>query len=130
MLVTYSSLLGSLLEPPNTRSTAHLQPEWQRYVEWITTLSLNLMAAANDLRPMQAQVNLEMMMTRQLELRREETKQLHSKCDELEAKLTELKSSAARVLLQGPKQMEEKVVVDNPTTITAEDVAKWAEEIR
>ena len=53
MLVTYSSLLGSLLEPPNTRSTDHLQPEWQGYVEWITTLSLNLMAAANDLRPMQ-----------------------------------------------------------------------------
>ena len=53
MLVTYSSLLGSLLEPPNTVSTASLQPEWQRYVEWITVLSQNLMAAANDLRPMQ-----------------------------------------------------------------------------
>ena len=98
MLVTYSSLLGSLLEPPNTISTANLQPEWQRYVEWITVLSQNLMAAANDLRPMQvciylprhrlngiphfnlnlqARVNLEVMMTRQLELRREETKQLH-----------------------------------------------------
>ena len=54
VLVTYSSLLGSLLEPPNTMSTATLQPEWQRYVEWITVLSQNLMAAANDLRPMQA----------------------------------------------------------------------------
>jgi len=53
MLVTYSSLLGSLLEPPNTMSTAGLQPEWQRYVEWITVLSQNLMAAANDLRPIQ-----------------------------------------------------------------------------
>ena len=53
MLVTYSSRLGSLLEPPNTVPTANLQPEWQRYVEWITVLSQNLMAAANDLRPMQ-----------------------------------------------------------------------------
>lgn len=53
MLVTYSSLLGSLLEPPNTVSTTNLQPEWQRYVEWITVLSQNLMAAANDLRPVQ-----------------------------------------------------------------------------
>ena len=34
-------------------STASLQPEWQRYVEWITVLSQNLMAAANDLRPVQ-----------------------------------------------------------------------------
>ena len=56
MLVTYSSLLGSLLEPPNTVSTASLQPEWQGYVEWITVLSQNLMAAANDLRPMQVRI--------------------------------------------------------------------------
>jgi len=129
ILVTYSSLLGSLLEPPNTRSTANLQPEWQRYVEWITVLSQNLMAAANELRPMQARVNLEMMMTQQLELRREETKQLHSKCDELEAKLAELKSSAARAFSQGPERVEEKAAADNPKTITAEDVARWAEEI-
>jgi hypothetical protein len=77
-------------------------------------------------------VNLEMMMTRQLELRREETKRLHSyvdveqrpnalnalghltetatrKCDELEAKLAELKSSAARIFSQGTEQVEEKV---------------------
>ncbi|KAF9654090.1 hypothetical protein BDM02DRAFT_13547 [Thelephora ganbajun] len=130
MLVTYSSLLGSLLEPPNTMSTASLQPEWQRYLEWITVLSQNLMGAANDLRPIQARVNLEMMMTRQLELRREETKRLHLKCDELEAKLAELKSSAAHTLSQGPEQMEEKAAVDNPTPVTTEDVAKWAEEIQ
>jgi len=92
------------LEPPNTMSTANLQPEWQRHVEWITVLSQNLMAAANDLRPMQvrislpyyrlngiphfdshlqARVNLEVMMTRQLELRREETKRLHLYVDVL-----------------------------------------------
>jgi hypothetical protein len=35
------------------------------------------MAAANDLRPVQARSNLEMMMRRQLELRREETNTLH-----------------------------------------------------
>ena len=152
MLVTYSSLLGSLLEPPNTMSTAGLQPEWQRYVEWITVLSQNLMAAANDLRPMQvcgylpcrrltgipcvdvrfkARVNLEVMMTRQLELRREETKRLHlyvvahapkctssirhltetatRKCDELETKLAELKSSAAHAFSQGDEQVKQKV---------------------
>ena len=37
-------------------STASLQPEWQRYVEWIMVLSQNLMAAANDLRPVQVRV--------------------------------------------------------------------------
>jgi len=71
-----------------------------------------------------------MMMTRQLELRREETKRLHSKCDELEAKLAELKSSAARILSNGVEQVKEKAPLDNPTSITAEDVARWAEEIR
>jgi len=35
------------------------------------------MAAANDLRPVQARTNLEWMMKRQLALRREETKTLH-----------------------------------------------------
>jgi len=130
MLVTYSSLLGSLLEPPNTVSTAGLQQEWQRYVEWITILSQNLMAAANDLRPIQARVNLEVMMTRQLELRREETKQLHSKCDELEAKLAELKGSAAHISPQGTGLVKEKAAVENPTSVIAEDVAKWAEEIQ
>jgi hypothetical protein len=66
-------------------------------------------------------------MTKQLELRREETKRLHSyvdvppengciltetwarKCDELEAKLAELKSSAARILSQASEQSDEKV---------------------
>lgn len=28
-------------------------PDWQRHVEWINVLSQNLMAAANDLRPVQ-----------------------------------------------------------------------------
>jgi len=74
-------------------------------------------------------VNLEMMMTKQLESRREETKQLHSQCDELESKLAGLKTSATRILSQGPEQAIEKAAIDNPTTVTAEDVAKWAEEI-
>ena len=73
-----------------------------------------------------------MMMTRQLELRCEETKQLHSyvdirikprvricarhlteiasrRCDEIEAKLAELKSSAARIFSQGTEEVKEKV---------------------
>ena len=92
MLVTYSMLTGSLLTPP----PQHEQPGWQRHVEWITILAQNLMAAANDLRPMQvrsdahscvtatanddciqARINLENMMQRQLQLRREETRAIH-----------------------------------------------------
>lgn len=37
----------------------------------------NIMSAANDLRPVQARYNLEAMMTRQLEIRREETASFH-----------------------------------------------------
>lgn len=76
MLVTYSRLLKSLLAPPPTPNTPE-PPEWQRRVEWLAVMSQNIMGAANDLRPVQARFNLEAMMTRQLELRREETAALH-----------------------------------------------------
>ena len=116
MLVTYSQLLDSLLAPPPTAS-ATAPPEWQKQVEWITTLSQNIMAAANDLRPVQARGNLELMMQRQLELRREETKAIHAcvcscspiglalndqcdslrKCDELEARLAAMRGTVQKV---------------------------------
>lgn len=40
-------------------------------------MAQNIMAAANDLRPVQARANLESMMHRQVELRKEETKVIH-----------------------------------------------------
>lgn len=76
MLVTYSRLLKSLLAPPPAPASAE-PPEWQGHVEWLTVMSQNIMSAANDLRPVQARFNLEAMMRRQLELRREETAALH-----------------------------------------------------
>ncbi|CDO74436.1 hypothetical protein BN946_scf184972.g3 [Trametes cinnabarina] len=78
MLVTYSKLLDALLLPPPTASSADIEPEWKRHVEWINVLAQNIMAAANDLRPVQARNNLELMMRRQLELRREETQSIHA----------------------------------------------------
>ena len=77
LLVTYSKLLTSLLAPPPTNSFEG-EPEWKQHLEWINVLAQNVMAAANDLRPVQARGNLELMMRRQLELRREETKAIHS----------------------------------------------------
>lgn len=51
LLVTYSALMGSLLVPPPL--SPETPPEWDRHISWITVLSQNLMAAANDLRPVQ-----------------------------------------------------------------------------
>lgn len=77
MLVTYSKLLDAILAPPPTNSS-QIEAEWKQHLEWINILAQNIMAAANDLRPVQARGNLELMMRRQLELRREETKAIHT----------------------------------------------------
>jgi len=100
MLVTYSSFLGALVAPPPSAASS-APPEWHRQVEWIKVLAENVMAAANDLRPVQvrrwllrhtfvcvfifnlfeyhcqARASLELMMKRQLEHRREETRAIH-----------------------------------------------------
>ncbi|EPQ60490.1 hypothetical protein GLOTRDRAFT_135160 [Gloeophyllum trabeum ATCC 11539] len=129
MLVSYSQLLNALLVPPPSLTSTE-PPEWQKYVEWITVLAQNIMAAANDLRPVQARASLELMMQRQLELRKEETQALNCKCDELEAKLTELRNSARNASSLSTKLAE--MTQSSPSTtaeVTAEDVLRWAEEI-
>ena len=52
MLVTYSHLLNALLAPPPPAASG-APPEFARHLEWIKVLSQNLMAAANDMRPVQ-----------------------------------------------------------------------------
>ncbi|KAI9058468.1 hypothetical protein FKP32DRAFT_1742151 [Trametes sanguinea] len=134
MLVTYSKLLDALLLPPPTASSADVEPEWKRHVEWINVLAQNIMASANDLRPVQARNNLELMMKRQLELRREETKSIHTKCDTLEAQLAALRQAsqtASSAPATGPtKTGSAQAVLPQPThEVTLSDVLSWAEEV-
>jgi len=139
MLLTYSNLTTALLAPPPSVSS-NVTPDWQRHVEWITVLAQNIMAAANDLRPVQARGNLELMMKRQLELRRQETKILHIKCDALQNKLAELRAAAQITANPGIKRetdMERSPSamqgISNKTSaisnVAVEDVLRWAEEI-
>ncbi|THH17769.1 hypothetical protein EUX98_g9064 [Antrodiella citrinella] len=130
LLVTYSRLLDALLAPPPTVPYDH-PPEWRRHVEWITVMAQNIMAAANDLRPVQARANLEMMMHRQLELRKDETKAIHEKCDALEAKLEAMRTSVTEF-----NSAEKVAAMDSatqagsaPKAVTIQDVLSWAEEI-
>ncbi|EKM61279.1 uncharacterized protein PHACADRAFT_134734 [Phanerochaete carnosa HHB-10118-sp] len=143
MLVTYSHLLNALLMPPPTSSYPTAQPEWVRHVDWINVMAQNLMAAANDLRPVQARGNLEMMMRRQLELRREEAQNIHAKCDELEAKLSALSSSALEtadgtdkgaVKSPAPEAMQDVQEAKSRTQtmdipVSIDEVLRWAEEV-
>ncbi|TFY79309.1 hypothetical protein EWM64_g4707 [Hericium alpestre] len=135
MLVTYSSLLNALLAPPPS-IPSETPPEWQRQVEWITVLAQNVMAAANDLRPVQARANLESMMQRQLENRKEETKAIHEKCDMLESKLAELQDATHGAQAAAAEMKPISAITSRPDTkITAisplptEDVLRWAESI-
>ncbi|KAI8986069.1 MED7 protein-domain-containing protein [Trametes punicea] len=140
ILVTYSRLLSALLLPPPTASSANLEPEWKRHLEWINVLAQNIMAAANDLRPVQARNNLELMMRRQLELRREETQNIHAKCDTLEAQLAELRQSSLAVASApsaehaGPQTAASSQKLQKPAEPAAKevsivDVLSWAEEV-
>ncbi|KAG5636399.1 hypothetical protein H0H81_008173 [Sphagnurus paluster] len=146
LLVTYSSLMSSLLAPPPSAGS-NSPPEWHRHVEWITVLSQNIMAAANDLRPMQvlllmsmafvnsqARGNLEHMMRRQLELRKSETQALHSKCDTLEARLAELQKSMQDLSARGSPTSKDASQIPQakktiPSAVTQQDVLRWAEDI-
>jgi len=133
MLATYSNLLSALLIPPPTASSSE-PAEWQKHVEWITVLAQNIMAAVNDIRPVQARASLELMMKRQLELRREETKALHAKCDDLETKLAELRDAAVRptnLLRREDTELLEPNTLQSSGSpdITTEDLLRWAEEI-
>lgn len=91
------------------------------------------MAAANDLRPVQARVNLELTVKRQLELRREETRILHGKCDALEAKLKTLKESFQDISVTRAKmtlvESDENWHADKTILpeVSHEDVLRWAE---
>ncbi|KXN86771.1 Mediator of RNA polymerase II transcription subunit 7 [Leucoagaricus sp. SymC.cos] len=141
LLVTYSSLMSSLLLPPPLSPDE--PPEWHRHVDWISNLSTNLMAAANDLRPVQARGNLESMMRRQLELRREETKVLHEKCNVLEEKLRDIRSSVTNLpasqtsLTMAPKTLHDETTIpwdsqsiQDDVQLTEIDVLLWAEQMR
>ncbi|KAG1749798.1 MED7 protein-domain-containing protein [Suillus paluster] len=133
MLVAYSNLTDAILAPPPPPSSSTL-PEWQRHLEWITILAQNLMAAANDLRPVQARGHLELMMQRQLELRREETKNIHSQCDALEARLLGLRSSTREMAASVEDQKSttkpgSSQVQASAINVSLEDMLRWAEEV-
>jgi len=94
MLVSFSALMRHILVPPHPLYP-DLAPEWSRSIEWTTVMAQNIMAVANDLRPVQARCNLESMMQRQLALCREETKTIERKCDMLELRLSDLRRLSA-----------------------------------
>ena len=55
MLVSYSHLLNALLAPLPPASSG-FPPESLRHLDWIGNLSQNIMAAANDMRPVQVRI--------------------------------------------------------------------------
>ncbi|KAF8140437.1 hypothetical protein EV363DRAFT_1393345 [Boletus edulis] len=111
LLVTYSNLTGAILAPPPPPHST-VPPEWQRHVCPFSTLP----------------GNLESMMQRQLELRREETASIHTKCDELEARLSELRATALDNASH--HTISEASQQGQPTSpaVTIEDVLRWAEQ--
>jgi len=93
----------------------------------MTVMAQNIMSAANDLRPVQARYNLEAMMKRQLELRKQETSSIHSKCDELQQKLQVMKALSKQGRSQKIESQEPAISVSTEPAVNMRSVLEWAE---
>ncbi|EJD42588.1 hypothetical protein AURDEDRAFT_89480 [Auricularia subglabra TFB-10046 SS5] len=143
LLVSYTHLLSSVVEPPPV--TDELPPAWNANLDWIYTMGLNIMSAANDLRPAQARANLEGLMRRQLDQRREETRRIHETCDRLEDALAALQARTAGAKKEEPMPppmpdvpMDAAAFLSDPGSdsmvidvmpLTKQDVLAWADVI-
>lgn len=118
---------------------------WEATILWIRTLVLNLGWMVNEFRPIQARMTLESMMQRQIETRREETRMIHGKCDELEKTLADLRAKASTLLPSVSDSTPQDLMIEGdsadlktdmassgPTTsipsLTIEDVIAWSQE--
>ncbi|KAL1749016.1 MED7 protein-domain-containing protein [Schizophyllum fasciatum] len=133
LLAQYSRLTKTVTIPPPRDLPEGTQSESQEMISWMKVLTQNLMATANELRPVQARWNLELMMKRQLELRREETAAIHSKCDEIEARLAALRQATQHLHAQSAS-LHVSPIGSGPSSaitgsISADSVLRWAEEV-
>ncbi|KAF9514201.1 hypothetical protein BS47DRAFT_1343289, partial [Hydnum rufescens UP504] len=98
LLLEYHSLVGALLiPPPPILPDVPQEPLWAKHIDWIGLVALNMVAAVNELRPIQARGTLELARKNQLAARREETRAIHAKCDALTATLATLRLRAAEI---------------------------------
>jgi mediator of RNA polymerase II transcription subunit 7 len=98
LLFTYHSVLGSLLVPPYAKppDQPEWKYEWERQIDWIKIVAINMISAVNELRPVQvgfdagyryffpadcttqARETLDLTLRSQLANRRQETKAIHA----------------------------------------------------
>lgn len=167
LLSAYHKLLSDILEPvpsgyhqpppshdpyapPNTIDGMPDWPpplNWEFTILWIRSIVLNLGWAVNEFRPVQARMTLESMMRRQIEIRREETKNINSKCNDLEKMLADLRKKVSSLVPTGPhsqtvQQEEEELAAkevksrdtnsatNDPAhlTLNFDDLLTWANE--
>lgn len=53
ILVTYNELLGALLIPPSHDTALQQSPEFIQHIDWLRLSVTNMIAAINELRPVQ-----------------------------------------------------------------------------
>lgn len=53
ILVTYDELLGALLVPPSHDPSNQQPPEYLQHLDWLRLNAINMIAAINELRPVQ-----------------------------------------------------------------------------
>jgi len=89
--------------------------EGDQYIQHLTNLAATMMVSANQLRGVQAEATLVLLMEKQLAVRREQTAALRSKCQSIASSVRALKAASAATA--GHEEPTREIPSGTPATI-------------
>ncbi|KAM0786003.1 hypothetical protein ACM66B_006821 [Microbotryomycetes sp. NB124-2] len=131
MLVTYTQLVSSLLQPPpSLEATERYMAQHdgqepptdpERFVEHIRLISINMHHLVNELRPVQARETLKNMMRQQIERRRAKTAAIKQRCADLSTALAALKAEVGNEADTPPEDLTQPITRNHAPVAQSSD---------